>query len=198
MPRRRRDWIRLPLYLAVCCGAARAEPPRHEVLQLDAARSQATFTVKVLWLIGLKGEFGAVQGSVAIDHFRGTARVEATLATDDLRMRSQHYQTWARSAEFFDAEHFPKIDFASTAFPLVRLRTGGTLDGWLTLRGIARPVQFRILPSDCPRPLTGACSMRADGRISRGDFGMHSLRGSLAEKVSLRLRIFVVPAPDPP
>ena len=186
------------LCLALNCLAAHAQTPRHEILQLDAARSQAGFTVKVLWLIGVGGEFGAVHGSLDIDNFRGTARVDAHIETDTLRMRSVHNAKWAKSAEFFDATRYPQIDFASADFPLVRLRTGGALDGILTLRGIAKPVRFRILPADCAQPLAGACAVPVEGSIERSDFGMHSRRGTVADKVALRLQIFVLPPPDPP
>lgn len=178
--------------------AAHAQAPRDEILQLDAARSQAGFTVKVLWLIGVAGEFGAVRGSLDIDRFRGTARVDAHIETDTLHMRSAHNAKWAKSAEFFDATRYPQIEFASDDFPLVRLRSGGALDGTLTLRGIARPAHFRILPSDCAQPLAGACAVQAEGSIERSDFGMHSRRGTLADSVALRLRIFVLPAVNPP
>ena len=190
-----RPWL---LCLALHCFAAHAQAPRDEILQLDAARSQAGFTVKVLWLIGVAGEFGAVRGSLNIDRFRGTARVDAHIETDTLHMRSAHNAKWAKSAEFFDAPRYPQIEFASDDFPLVRLRSGGALDGTLTLRGIARPAHFRILPSDCAQPLAGACAVQAEGSIERSDFGMHSRRGTLADKVALRLRIFVLPAANPP
>jgi len=191
-----RLWL---LCLALNCFAAHAQvqAPRHEILQLDAARSQAGFTVKVLWLIGVAGEFGVVRGSLDIDRFRGTARVDARIEADTLSMRSAHNAKWAKSAEFFDATHYPQIVFASDDFPLVRLRAGGTLDGTLTLRGIVKPARFRILPSDCAQPLAGACAVQAEGDIERSDFGMHSRRGTLADKVALRLRIFVAPAQSP-
>lgn len=190
--------IRLLQCLGLIClaaHAAHAAPPSHEILALDSARSQATFVVKVLWLIPLHGDFGKVQGTLDLDRFHGSARVDARIDADDLRMRSSRYENWAKSEEFFDASRYPQIRFASDDFPLVRLRTGGALDGTLTLRGIAKPVRFRILPSACARPLTGACAVQSEGSIQRSDFGMHSRRGALADKVALRLRIFVLPAP---
>lgn len=188
----------LSLCLGMACLTAHAQPARHEILGLDAARSQASFTVKVLWLIPLHGDFGTVQGTLDIDRFRGTARVDARIDTDELRMRSKNYETWAKSPEFFDARLYPQIHFVSDDFPLVRLRGGGALEGTLTLRGVAKPVRFRILPSACTQPLAGACAVRAAGDIRRGDFGMHSRRGTLTDKVALHLRIFVAPAPSPP
>ncbi|MBS0558088.1 MAG: YceI family protein [Proteobacteria bacterium] len=187
----------LLLYLALCAGMANAQSPRHEVLPLDAARSQASFTVKVLWLLGLDGDFGAVRGQLDIDHFRGTGRVDAFIDVDDLHMRSGNYERWAKSAEFFDASRYPRIHFVSGDFPLVRLTRGGVLDGTLTLRGIDKPARFHILPSACARPLQGGCAVEAQGSIARDDFGMHSRRGTLANKVALRLRIVVAAEPVP-
>lgn len=168
-----------------------AAPPRYETLALDAARSHATFTVKVLWLIPLHGEFGQVQGALHLDHFHGSARVEARLDAADLRMRSKHHEEWARSEEFFDAAQFPQIHFSSESFPLARLRSGGRIEGTLTLRGIVKPVRFAILPADCANPLLGACAVEAEGSIERSDFGMRSHRVTLADKVALHLSIVV-------
>ncbi len=188
----------LLLCLALACLGAHAQAPRHEILQLDATRSQAGFTVKVLWLFGVSGDFGAVRGDLDIDRFRGTARVDARIRTDDLHMRSARYERWAKSEEFFDAEQYPQIHFVSDDFPLVRLRNGGALEGLLTLRGVSAPMRFSVQPSDCTQPLAGACAVLAEGSIERSVFGMHTRRGALSDKVALRLRIFVIPAPSPP
>ncbi len=188
----RRIWIQpWLLCLGLAAVNAGAQAPRFATLQLDPVRSQAGFTVKVLWLIGLHGEFDALRGSLVIDHFRGTARVDVLIDTDTLRMRSKNYEAWARSAEFFDSQTYPQMHFVSGDFPLVRLRTGGTIEGVLSVRGIARPARLRIRPADCADPLSGACAVRAEGRIERDDFGMHSRHGTLANTVELRMRIFI-------
>lgn len=184
-------WLRrLPLCLGALLCTALAQP-RTDMHQLDARRSHAGFEVKVLWLIGVHGEFGAVHGRVMIDHFRGTARVDAWINADDLHMRSRHYTNWARSAEFFDAGRYPQIHFLSTDFPLVRMRNGGNVDGTLTIRGIDRHVRFRLIPSRCDRPISGLCAVRAQGEIRRSDFGMHAHRHTLSDQVQLQLSIFV-------
>lgn len=190
-----RSWIRPLLCLGVFAGAAHAAPSRHETLHLDSTHSQADFAVKVLWVIPLHGEFGKVHGTIQVDHFRSSARVTARIDTDDLHMRSDRYADWAKSPEFFDAAQFPQIDFSSDAFPLARLHSGGTVDGTLTLRGVARPVRFTIVPAQCATPLSGACPVEAEGSIERRDFGMRSRRATLADKVALHLSIIVTPAP---
>jgi polyisoprenoid-binding protein YceI len=162
-----------------------------EVFEIDSARSHAEFEVKVMWLVGIHGDFGAIRGNLTIDRFRGTATVEADIDANDLHMRTHSYETWAKSSEFFDTQHFPTIHFLSDSFPLVRLNRGGDIDGTLTLRGTVRSVHFDLDTSDCRNPLDGSCAVEAYGAIHRSDFGMQSRRGALSDKVQLRLYAFV-------
>ena len=168
-----------------------------EVFEIDSARSHADFEVKVMWLVGIRGDFGAIKGNLTIDRFHGTATVEADIDANDLHMRTHAYETWAKSTEFFDTQHFPKIHFLSDSFPIVRLNRGGDIDGTLTLRGTVRPVHFDLDTADCVNPLDGSCAVEAYGLIRRSDFGMQSRRGALSDKVQLRLSAYVsTPATD--
>jgi polyisoprenoid-binding protein YceI len=189
--------------LLLCLGlaavnAVAAASVESEILSLDPVRSHAGFEVKVMWLIGVHGDFGALHGTLAIDHFRNTAVVDASIDANDVHMRSRNYETWARSNEFFDSKHYPQIHFVSEPFALPRLVNGGDIDGSLTLRGIHRRVRFAIEPSTCRDMLAGACPTEAAGTIQRSDFGMRSRRGTLADKVELRLSIYVPQVPAEP
>jgi polyisoprenoid-binding protein YceI len=179
----------LPVLALSSTLAAHASDP--QVLALDDARSRATFEVKVLYLIGLHGEFSAVHGTLSQDPFAGTAMVDATIDAGTVHMRNRRYENWVKSPEFFDAVHYPQIHFVSEPFPAVRLTSGGKIEGTLTIRGTSKPVAFTIDPADCQTPLSGACSVDANGTIRRSDFGMRSRRGALSDKVDLDLTIFV-------
>lgn len=181
----------------VSVGAIAAPTPQTETLDLDSAHSQAGFEVKLLWLIGMRGQFGAVHGSVRVDRFHSTVAVDARINANDLRMRSSNYANWARSAEFFDAQHYPQIHFVSESFLLARMKHGGDVYGILTIRGIAERVRFELEPAACAEPLRAGCALHAEGYIRRSDFGMHSRRGTLADKVGLQLSILVKPASIP-
>ena len=178
----------LTLIFLLLAGIGFAQPAQ-QVFELDPARSYATFEVKVLYLIGLHGEFGAVHGTLRAD--QGLARVDATIDTNEVHMRNRRYETWTKSNEFFDAEHFPQIHFLSTPFPLERLSHGGEISGTLTIRGISKPAVFTVDADACRAPLSGECAVDAVGTIRRSDFGMRSRRGTLADKVDLSLSIFV-------
>jgi polyisoprenoid-binding protein YceI len=168
-----------------------------ESLALDPTRSHAEFEVRLMWLVGVRGEFGTVHGTVTLDRLTGTAEVEARIATDELHMHSRAYEAWAKSAEFFDSVHFPEIAFASAPFPLERLLHGGALDGVLTVRGKSRPVRSEIGAPSCADPLAGACPMQADASIRRSDFDMRTRSATLADRVRLRLAVYVRPAEGP-
>lgn len=172
-----------------------AGPGDNGPIRLDAARSRAEFEVKVMWLVGVHGDFGSVRGDIGVDRFHGSFNVDAYIDVNDLRMRSRSYEAWTKSDEFFDSEHFPQIHFEANGIPLRRLQSGGEVEGELTIRGIRKAVRFEIDPSDCENPLGGDCPVLATGTIKRTEFGMRSRRATLADKVQLHFAIYVASTP---
>jgi polyisoprenoid-binding protein YceI len=173
------------------CAAFPAVSCQAEDYIIDSVRSHAEFEVKVMWLVGIRGDFGLVKGKLSIDRFHGTATVDAEIDTNTLHMRTHSYENWAKSDEFFDSAQFPKIHFVSDSFPLARMHHGGDLHGTLTLRGMEHPVNMSIDASNCAEPLQGDCPVEAFGSIYRSEFGMHSRRGALSDKVQLQFSAFV-------
>jgi polyisoprenoid-binding protein YceI len=192
-------WIRpLLVCLALCAAAApRAAPTAPpEVMTLDPVRSLAEFEVHVMWLIPVHGRFGTLQGTIAIDRFHDTARVDARIDVNDVHMRSTANEAWVKSPEFFDAEHFPQIQFLSDSFALAQLKGGGEVDGTLTIRGVTQRARFQLAESECPDAVARTCPVEATGTIRRSDFGMRSRRGALSDKVQLDFSVYVLPAAE--
>ena len=129
--------------LVLAARIAHADEVATDHVELDSARSHATFGVKVMWLVSVHGSFGKVQGVVDVDRFRNFATVDARLDANAVEMGTKSYEDWVKSDEFFDAAHYPDIHFVSEAFPLQRLRRGGQLSGTLTIRGTSQPVDVR-------------------------------------------------------
>ena len=185
------------LLLGLCAAPVMADATeRYQRLALDTARSHVDFEVKVLWLVGVHGRFGSVRGMITLDHFRNAATVEAQIDTSVVAMRNRSHEEWVKSAEFFDAEHYPQIAFVSDAIPLQRLQVGGDIDGTLTLRGISKRVRFELAKPDCPATSGDDCPLEAEGSIHRSDFGMSSRRGALSDKVELSFSIATRPMAD--
>ena len=196
--------LRSCLLLSACClllpvtlpaAALAAQVPSGDFVRLDATRSEVGFRVKVMWLLGVRGHFGQVDGSVSVDPFRNQLRVDARIDVANVRMGSRSYEEWVKSDEFFDASAYPQITFASAPFPRARLRAGGDLPGELTVRGIRQPVRFELLPSECSEPAY-ACPIRVEGAIRRSAFGMGSHKGTLADKVELDFSVYALASAD--
>lgn len=162
---------------------------------IDPNTSEAGFSVRVLLVRKVVGEFHPLQGFVHRDLDTGLADVEVRIDTRGLRMDNPDYAEWARSAEFFDAARHPAIRFQSAPFDLGLLQRGGPLIGTLTLRGIAAAVQLDLLPSDCAQPGFD-CPVRVEGYVSRSVFGMGARRYAVSDKVKLSLAIRVQDVTD--
>ncbi len=167
-----------------------------DIMQLDSARSQVNFRVKALWLLNIGGRFGKVSGSVRFVRFRNQISVDAHIDVNAISMSSASQEDWVKSSEFFDVAQYPQIDFISEPFPRSRLHEGGDLPGVLTLRGISRPVSFKLRPSNCGRPAHD-CPIEVEGIIRRSVFGMHSRHGTLSDRVEMRLEVYAVETAQP-
>jgi polyisoprenoid-binding protein YceI len=185
--------------LLLACGlfggagpALAGDPAPDGIIRLDASRSDVGFRVKVMWLLGVRGHFGKVDGTVRLDAFRNELRVDARIDVASVHMGSSSYEEWVKSPEFFDVAAHPQIEFTSDAFPRARLRAGGELPGELTVRGVRQPVQFDLQPAECERPAYD-CPIRVAGTIRRSMFGMGSHRGTLSDKVELDFTVYAVP-----
>lgn len=99
------------------------------------------------------------------------------------------------AAAFFDAENHPDIHFVSTSYTPKGARNG-LLHGNLTLRGVTKPVTFKVhlegagdvayLPKPWGGYLTG---FTAETTIDRTDFGMSAYASGLGHKVHIRVQV---------
>lgn len=110
---------------------------------IDGSHTNATFSVRHLMISNVRGEFQKVSGTVSYDPAKPEATtVKAEIDVTSISTREPQRDTHLRSADFFDAENFPKITFESTAF-----RRGDKnleLVGKLTIRGTTREVVLAI------------------------------------------------------
>ncbi len=163
---------------------------------IDAAQSQVSFTVSKFWFARVRGTFPGLSGTLSADFAPDArlGRVTASVQVDALEMDDSDDRARALGPDFFDVVRYPEVRFVSAPFPLAELARGGPLPGLLTLHGIERRVVLVLQPSTCPgEPLY--CVIRVRGAVARRDFGMHTLRGILGEKVKLDLRILLQDAP---
>lgn len=183
--------------LLPCLAVAAALEPEVRSWPIDPAQSEAQFSVRKFWLTHVRGTFPELHGTLErIDggNAAALAKVDATLEVASLEMDDADDRAHALGPGFFDAAQFPVVHFDAEPFPLAELASGGSVRGVLALHGERQPVEFELLPSECPhQPFD--CVIRVRGNISRSAFGMRKWRGVLFDKVELDLRIVLRTAP---
>ncbi|HUP31733.1 MAG TPA: YceI family protein [Gaiellaceae bacterium] len=133
---------------------------------LDSVHSSIGFAVKHSGVMTFKGTFDEFDATLADGRVEGTAKV-ASVRVDDPNLAG-HLQT----PDFFDAEQFPELLFSSKEIS----RDGDTvsIEGELTLRGVAQPVE---LSGTITGPITDGYGNQRVGldletTVNRRDYGI--------------------------
>ena len=107
---------------------------------LDPSHSEVTFSVRHMMISKVRGTFGVKSATLTAPENPLEATVEATVDVTSIDTKDEGRDTHLRSAEFFDVENYPTMEFHSTG---VRIEKGDFLvDGNLTIKGITKPVTF--------------------------------------------------------
>ena len=112
--------------------------------EIDSSHSSASFKVRHLMVSNVRGEFGAISGTVFIDDVDLTrSTVEVSIDASTINTRDPKRDEHLRSADFFDVAAFPTVTFKSKR---VQPGKGGGLfvAGDLTIHGITREVTLDV------------------------------------------------------
>jgi polyisoprenoid-binding protein YceI len=141
---------------------------------LDPAHSGLQFAVKHMVISTVRGNFRGFEVDAEIDetnlaNSRATVRIDAASMTTGNADRDAHL----RSADFFDVEAHPTIEFASRG---IERRGGGDyrITGDLTIRGVTRTV---VLDGEMQGPVKDPWGglrfgLSATGKLNRKEFGL--------------------------
>lgn len=160
----------------------------YETAHIDSVHSYARFAVRMLWVRQVEGRIDKLRGTVSMDD-SGHARVSVTINVAQIQMDKKRYKSMLLSKDFFDATHHPTVHFRSRAFASRLLRDGGEITGTLTMRGVTRAVQFKLLPAECDESPIIDCLVRVQGMVERSNYGMNAHRFTVADNVQLQLAI---------
>ena len=108
---------------------------------IDPVHSSINFSVRHLMVSKVRGSFETFGGAVTVAE-DGTPSVSATIDVNSINTRNEQRDAHVRSADFFDAEHYPTATFVSTA-----VRPDGddyVVDGDFTLKGVTKPVSLKL------------------------------------------------------
>jgi len=144
--------------------------------------------------------FGQVDGSIVHDADNvGQSSVKVTIPLAGLNSHVADFDEHLRSADFFDADKFPEIAFASTKVEAAgdnKLRVFGEL----TAHGVTKPVVLDVTVnsiSEHPRYKRAAAGFDATTTIKRSDFGLGAYAPAVSDEVTIRITTeAMVPKPD--
>ena len=141
---------------------------------IDSSHTEVGFVVRHMMVSKVKGRFSKVEGTITVAENVLESSVQATVAAASIDTRDENRDNHLRSADFFDAETYPELTFASTG-----IRADGDdflLDGDLTIKGVTRPVTFELEYNGAAgNPLANGAptaGFSAETEISRKDFGL--------------------------
>lgn len=142
--------------------------------KLDASHSEVLFKIKHMMITNVTGNFTDIEGQATTegDDFT-TAEVEFTAKTASINTNSEQRDNHLRSAEFFDAEKYPTVNFKSTKIT----SNGGNdykMEGNLSMHGITKSVSLALEFGGINKDPWGQtkAGFTVTGKINRSDFGL--------------------------
>lgn len=165
--------------------------------KVDAAHSEVGFIARHLMVSKVRGQFKDFSADVTITQPFELSKVSATVQMASVDTNNADRDTHVKSADFFDVDNHPTMEFTSTKV------TEKTLEGLLTIKGVSKPVTFDLeFGGVSADPWGGTRSgFEATAEINRKDFDLTwnvAIEGGgvlVGEKIKIALDIELVQAP---
>jgi polyisoprenoid-binding protein YceI len=141
--------------------------------QIDKAHSDIIFTVRHMVITKVRGRFLKWDGTLTLDEQDWSkSRVEVSIDAASISTNDEKRDGHLKSADFLDAEKFPKITFKSTKIA----PAGGdklNVTGDLTIRDVTKPVTVAVEVLGKAKDPWGNTKLAFNGKlgIQREEFG---------------------------
>jgi polyisoprenoid-binding protein YceI len=140
---------------------------------IDPMHSEVHFKVKHLVISTVTGTFKSFEGALETSaaDFQD-ASIQFSMDVNSIDTNQEQRDVHLKSADFFDAEQFPKISFKSTSFK----KDGDdyVLTGDLTLKNVTKQVKLDVEFGGVATDFYGneKAGFELTGKISRKEFGL--------------------------
>ena len=136
---------------------------------IDPTHSEVQFKIKHLVISTVTGTFKTFEGSAETESEDfSNAKINFSLDVNSIDTNQGDRDGHLKSADFFDAEKFPKISFKSSSFD------GSKLTGDLTIKDVTKPVTLDVDFGGTATDFYGnvKAGFEVTGKINRKEFGL--------------------------
>ena len=142
--------------------------------KIDAAHSEITFKVKHLMITNVTGNFNKFDATMESSKEDLTdAKISFEADTASISTNNEQRDNHLKSDDFFAAEKFPKISFASSSFTK---KNGNEykLAGDLTIRDVTKKIELDVEYNGTVTDPYGQvkAGFEINGKINRKEFGL--------------------------
>jgi polyisoprenoid-binding protein YceI len=141
---------------------------------VDQSHSAIGFEVKHMMVSKVKGQFGSYTADVEAADLADltTASIAFKIDVASIDTRSEDRENHLKSADFFDVENYPTIDFKSTN--ITRDGDDYKVTGDLTIKDVTKPVTFDVEYGGKGTNPWGVevYGFEAEAKVNREDFGL--------------------------
>ena len=142
--------------------------------KIDPTHSEVGFKVKHMMFTNVNGKFNEYDSQLQFDENAfESANLGFKAAIASIDTNNVDRDNHLKSADFFNAEQYPELDFKST-----QIKTSGDdyeITGDLTLHGVTKPVTLQAEYSGLMKDPWGnnKVGLNITGKINRKDFGLN-------------------------
>lgn len=158
--------------------------------KVETSHTRVGFAVNHFGFSDWFGEFADVTGTLSIDPAKiEKAKVAVTIPVATVSTTNATLDGELVSADWFDAETYPTIQFVSTKVVRTGERTAD-VTGNLTFHGVTKPVTLKAsFNAGGVNPMSKAYTVgfNASGTIKRSDFGVTKYVPVVGDDVTLRI-----------
>jgi polyisoprenoid-binding protein YceI len=141
---------------------------------IDPTHSEVHFKVKHLVISTVTGAFKSFNGTaLSTSGEFENAKVTFSIDVDSIDTNQSHRDEHLKSADFFETNKYPTIDFVSTSFTKVK-GDDYKLAGNLTMHGVTKPVELDVEYGGKEKDGYGNVKhgFEVSGKINRKEFGL--------------------------
>jgi polyisoprenoid-binding protein YceI len=142
---------------------------------VDNAHSRLGFTIKHMGISDFNGNFGKFETKITTSKADfSDAVVELSADVNTISTGNEMRDGHLKSADFFETEKFPTLNFKSTAFKLVKGKNY-KIEGDLTLHGVTKKVTLNAVHYgnvENPQNKKTVAGFKVTGVIKRSEFGI--------------------------